>query len=157
MRVKKLIKSIMVTDDGKDASDRALEVASEIAGPCNAFITLLHVIEIIEDPNTMIFRNNTEIIEKAKMMNIRTTVEDTWSVRANEQIKKLSNRNIQSDSQCLRGSIAEKILEYANMKTIDIIVMGSSNRLKGVSKIKALGSVTRKVSELANCPVLIVH
>ncbi len=38
-----------------------------------------------------------------------------------------------------------------------MIVMGSSNRLSGISKIKALGSVTRKVSELANCPVLIVH
>jgi len=38
-----------------------------------------------------------------------------------------------------------------------MIVMGSSNRLKGISKIKALGSVARKVSELADCPVLIVH
>jgi nucleotide-binding universal stress UspA family protein len=38
-----------------------------------------------------------------------------------------------------------------------MIVMGSSNRLKGISKIKALGSVTRKVSELADWPVLIIH
>jgi nucleotide-binding universal stress UspA family protein len=32
-----------------------------------------------------------------------------------------------------------------------------SRRLKGVSRLKALGSVTRKVSEQADCPVLIVH
>jgi len=35
--------------------------------------------------------------------------------------------------------------------------MGSSNRIKGISKIKALGSVIRKISELVYCPVLIVH
>jgi nucleotide-binding universal stress UspA family protein len=33
----------------------------------------------------------------------------------------------------------------------------ASARLKGLSKIKALGSVTRKVSEMADCPVLIIH
>lgn len=42
-------------------------------------------------------------------------------------------------------------------KKVDMIVMGSSNRVQGLSKIKALGSVTRRVSELADCPVIIVH
>ncbi len=51
----------------------------------------------------------------------------------------------------------KKLLEYARNEKIDMIVMGSSNRLKGLSKIKALGSVTRKVSELADCPELIIH
>jgi nucleotide-binding universal stress UspA family protein len=39
---------------------------------------------------------------------------------------------------------------------VDLVVMGS-RRLKGASRIKALGSVARKVSEIAECPVLIVH
>lgn len=48
-------------------------------------------------------------------------------------------------------------MECAKAKKVDMIVMGSSNILQGLSKIKALNSVTRRVSELADCPVLIVH
>ncbi len=152
-----MIQKILVTDDGTEVSDRALKVASEIAGPCAAHITLLYIIEPIEDPNTMLFENDKELIEKAKMMKMGSTLENPWQRRAEETIKKLSKKNISSDSTCLTGDIAEKILEYADTKKVDMIVMGSSKRLKGISKIKALGSVTRKVSELANCPVLIIH
>lgn len=152
-----MIRKILVTDDGTEVSDRAFDTASDIAGPCNAQIILLHVIDSIEDPNTMIFKNNTELIEKAKMMNIRTTVDNIWPKRTQKQIKRLSKQNIASESICLTGIAAEKILECANSKKVDMIVMGSSSRLKGISKIKALGSITRKVSEMANCPVLIVH
>ena len=152
-----VIQNILVTDDGTDVSDKALEIACEIAGPCGACITSLHIIEHIEDPDTMIFGNNRELIEKAKLMNLRPSMENTWHKRAHKKINKLSEQNLQSDSKCLTGDIAEKVLEYAHPKKVDMIVMGSSNRLKGISKIKALGSVTRKVSELANCPVLIIH
>ncbi len=140
-----MIENIIVTDDGTDVSDKALEAACEIGGPCGACITLLHVIEHIEDPDTMIFGNNRELIEKAKLMNLRPSMKNTWHKRAQEKIKKLTEQNLQSDSKCLTGDIAEKILEYIHAKKVDMIVMGSSNRLNGISKIKALGSVTRKV------------
>ena len=42
------------------------------------------------------------------------------------------------------GYCGEKILEYAHVKKVDMIVMGSSNRLKGISKIKALGKCYSK-------------
>jgi nucleotide-binding universal stress UspA family protein len=152
-----MIQKILVTDDGTEVSNRALKVACEIAGPCAAHITLLHIIEPIEDPNTTIFENNKELIEKAKMMNLETTVENPWRKRDEEVTKKLGKQNIPCDCTCLTGDIAEKILEYADTKKVDMIVMGSSKRLKGISKIKALNSATRKVSELAKCPVLIIH
>jgi nucleotide-binding universal stress UspA family protein len=56
----------------------------------------------------------------------------------------------------VNGNIAEEILKVAKKKTIDLIVIGSQG-LHGISKIKSLGSVSRKVSELASCPVLIVR
>jgi nucleotide-binding universal stress UspA family protein len=152
-----VIKRILVTDDGTDVSYRALEVACEIAGPCKANVILLHVIELIENPDTMIFGNNIELIEKAKLMNLRKTIENKWPKMAQKKMSKLDEKAIVSESLCVTGKAAEKILECAKAKNVDMIVMGSSNRLKGISKIKALGSVTRKVSELANCPVLIVH
>ncbi len=152
-----MIKKILATDDGSEVSNRAIKVASEIAGPCGALITLLHIIEPIEDPDNMIFGNNKELIEKAKIMNLGTRIENPWNKRAEETIFKLGKQGIQSDSMCLTGDIAGKILEYAETNKVDMIVMGSRKRLKGMSKIKALSSATRKVSELARCPVLIIH
>ncbi|MGQ0771333.1 MAG: universal stress protein [Nitrososphaerota archaeon] len=54
------------------------------------------------------------------------------------------------------GNTAEEILRAAKKKAIDLIVIGSQG-LHGISRIKSLGSVSRKVSELAHCPVLIVR
>jgi nucleotide-binding universal stress UspA family protein len=54
------------------------------------------------------------------------------------------------------GHPSDKILEFAEKHHIDLIVMGSTG-LSGFSKLKALGSVARNVSERAKCPVMIMH
>ena len=56
----------------------------------------------------MIFGNNIELIEKAKLMILRPSVENPWHKRAEEIVKKLGKQNLQSDSICLTGDIAEK-------------------------------------------------
>jgi nucleotide-binding universal stress UspA family protein len=38
-----VIENIIVTDDGTEVSDKALEIACEIAGPCDALIVLYHI------------------------------------------------------------------------------------------------------------------
>jgi nucleotide-binding universal stress UspA family protein len=50
----------------------------------------------------------------------------------------------------------EKIIEFAKNEQVDLILIGSVG-LSELSKVKALGSVSRSVSEWAICPVLIVH
>ena len=47
-------------------------------------------------------------------------------------------------------------MEVAEEEAADLIVMGSIG-LTGLSKLRALGSASRAVSERARCPVLIVH
>lgn len=54
------------------------------------------------------------------------------------------------------GDPAAQILETARNEKTDLIVMGSKG-LKGMSKLKVLGSVARKVTELSRCPVLIAR
>ena len=54
------------------------------------------------------------------------------------------------------GNIAEQILKFAKQKEISLIIIGSQG-LHGFGKLKTLGSTSRKVSELANCPVLIIR
>jgi nucleotide-binding universal stress UspA family protein len=52
--------------------------------------------------------------------------------------------------------ISEQIVKFASEKKIDLIIIGSQ-RLSEISEIKALGSVSRKVSENVDCPIMIIH
>ena len=59
--------------------------------------------------------------------------------------------------QVVIGNPAQIIIDVANNKQkVDLIIMGSTG-LKGISKVRALGSVSRHVCENANCPVMLVH
>ncbi|MEX0764362.1 MAG: universal stress protein, partial [Nitrosopumilaceae archaeon] len=56
----------------------------------------------------------------------------------------------------IAGNTVDAILKFARGRKINLIVMGSQG-LHGIGRLKALGSVSRKISELASCPVMIVH
>jgi nucleotide-binding universal stress UspA family protein len=153
-----MISNIIVTDDATESSEKAIEKAIELTKQLKAHLTLLHVIDNIEVPASLILGNDRVLIERARR-SIGQALEKGWNKRAKDTIVKLKDERgvTEIDSKCLTGNAAEKILEFADANKTDIIVMGASRRLKGISKIKALGSVTRRVSEMANCPVLVVH
>jgi nucleotide-binding universal stress UspA family protein len=53
-------------------------------------------------------------------------------------------------------SIADTIIDFANKENPDLIVLGNVG-LGGISKVKALGSVSRAIVERSTWPILIVH
>ncbi|HEX5186967.1 MAG TPA: universal stress protein [Nitrososphaeraceae archaeon] len=73
-----------------------------------------------------------------------------------DKIKKIQSSGFILQSKVLNGDPAEEILKFSESEKIKLIVMGNVG-LKGISKIKTLGSVSRNVLENAKCPVLIVH
>jgi nucleotide-binding universal stress UspA family protein len=59
--------------------------------------------------------------------------------------------------QVIIGNPTEVIIHVANnTQKVDLIIMGRTG-LKGISKVRVLGSVSRYVCENANCPVMLVH
>ena len=59
--------------------------------------------------------------------------------------------------QVVIGNPAQVIIDVANNKQkVDLIIMGSTG-LRGISKVRALGSVSRHVFENDNSPVIIFH
>ncbi len=72
----------------------------------------------------------------------------------------LEKENIKFNIAVLRDeqqqSVSEQILKFASDNKIELIIVGSQ-RLSKISRIKALGSVSRKISENADCPVMIIH
>jgi nucleotide-binding universal stress UspA family protein len=53
-------------------------------------------------------------------------------------------------------SISDTIIEFAIKEKTDLIVLGNVG-LSGLSKLKALGSVSRDIVEKSVCPVLVVR
>jgi nucleotide-binding universal stress UspA family protein len=150
------IKKILVPHDGNQMSDKALMYATELAKALDAELTILYVIEEIEVPPTLLLGNDRILIAKARM-SIAKQLEEKWNNFARGKLKLLSSEKVRANSVVKIGHAGEEILQFAKDNKIDLIVMGSK-RLEGISKaVMALGSVTRKVSELTSVPVLIVH
>jgi len=66
------------------------------------------------------------------------------------------SRGVDATYDIISGKPVEMILKFARGRKVDLIVIGSQG-LHGINKLKVLGSVSRKVSELAPCAVMIVH
>ena len=150
------IKRVLVPHDGNQMSDKAVLYASKLAKVLNAEIILLYVIEEIEVPATLLLGNDRILIERARR-SIQRELEQNWNRFVQEKVKSLSAEKIGVSTDIRTGDAAEQIVKFAKGNQVDLIVMGS-RRLEGVSKIVvALGSVARKVSERAFCPVMLVH
>jgi nucleotide-binding universal stress UspA family protein len=54
------------------------------------------------------------------------------------------------------GNIADKLIEFIEKEDIDFVIMGL-NPLKGISKIVALGSVSRRLAESIDCPIMLIR
>lgn len=142
-------------------SARAVDNTKEFAKALNAEILLLHIVEDVPIPSSLVLGNERIWIAQTRRTVSRKLV-DGWIKMADEKIvKQLMNENIKVTSKVLIGntssSTSDQILKFAKDNQINMIIMGSKRLEKGVSKIKALGSVSRSVSERASCPVLIVH
>jgi nucleotide-binding universal stress UspA family protein len=63
--------------------------------------------------------------------------------------------NVSLQSEVLIGDPSNEILQFANDEKVDLIIIGTTG-LSGIKKF-VFGSVARKVSEKAKCPVMLVR
>lgn len=154
---------ILVPYDGSKFSDKALETAIGIAKMSgqNTELILLHVTPYIPIPLT--FERPVYYAKTGKSIpltqyieELTKEMEENASTMMDEVKKKYTDKEIKIENVLLHGYPPEKIIEFANEQRVDLIVIGSVG-LSGFSRVKALGSVSRNVSERASCPVLIVH
>ena len=152
-----MVTKILLPHDGTEMSNKALARAIEFKA-FNSEVVLLHVIEDIPVPPMLVLGNDRVLISRAKR-SIAVELKKGWDKTSEEKIiASLVPKDLKPRvrSEAVVGSPAEQIIKFARANKIDMIIVGS-RRLESVSKIKALGSVARKVSEAAECPVLIVH
>jgi nucleotide-binding universal stress UspA family protein len=129
-------------------------------------IILLHVIPEIPVPPSFIGSPLRRLSEKTgERITIREYLKEVYQEMKASAIKMLDQKtreyminieNLKVQPKVTIGLPADKIMEMATEENVDLIVIGTTG-LKGVSKIKALGSVARNVSERAKRPVMLVR
>jgi nucleotide-binding universal stress UspA family protein len=149
-----MIEHVFVPVDGSDAADRAVDLASEIAGRLGAKLTLLHV---LRDPGTL--RVPEEFRELSRDEHIEVTERDLARSAANEIVAKARQRAHDQGAKDIEtaveiGDPGNTVVEYAARQGVDLIVIGSRGR--GDVRGLLFGSVSHKVTHLAECPCLIV-
>jgi nucleotide-binding universal stress UspA family protein len=161
---------ILVPYDGSKQSDKALKKAIELTelidkGGTRIEMYMLHVVAEIYVPPTLFDR---DVNIKSKITGERLTSEQylkefyhemkskAMKMLETKKSKELESANVMIRNYVTHGYPSDKILEFANKHQVNLIVIGSVG-LTGFSKIKALGSVARSISERANCPVMLVR
>jgi len=155
-------KKILVPHDGSKPSDNAVDSAIELAKMSkDSHIILLHVISEMQIP--LVFERPIRSHKTGET----TTTTEYW-LELYEEIKssalkmlekwklKCETAGISAETRSVVGYPSDVIMKHAEKDNVDIVVMGTTG-LRGISKIRALGSVARRVSEEAKRPVLLIH
>jgi nucleotide-binding universal stress UspA family protein len=140
------IKTILVAVDGSEYSDKAVQYGSEIGPPLGAEVLLLYVVPMLVSATPY-----HDTVSDQPFLALQKVGEDILT-----RSKKLAEENgCEVTDLISHGDPASRIIEIAEEREVDIIIMGS----RGVSGIKRLfvGSVSDKVMKDAPCPVLVVR
>lgn len=151
------ISRILVPHDGTEISDKALSKAEEFAEAFKSEIIILHIVDdrFVPPSATLAFISDQATLEDAKVRLIKILKKGA-ELMLKDKMTKIKEKGINVRFLLAVGSPAEEIVSVAKQEKVDLIIMGS-RQLKKIEKLRALGSVTRRVSEIADCPVMIVH
>jgi nucleotide-binding universal stress UspA family protein len=138
-------RSILVAVDGSQHAQEALERAIALACGCDAWLTLLHVIEPPHPPP----------LGPQYVAPLLTAESDEEAEALLEGAAAQVPEGIRVHTIVRRGHAAEEILRRAGAAGHDLVVMGSRGR--GPLRSLLLGSVSRAVLHRCDVPVVVVH
>lgn len=150
-------KTILVPYDGSDPANRALDKAIELAKALGSQIVLVYVVEEMHLPlSKYSLKLPSNKIAKENLERLYREMEKDGLEALEEKKKACASAQVPAKTAVLRGNTVEQILSIAKKEEADLVIVGSSG-FSGISKLKVLGSVSRKLSEQSRCPVMIVH
>lgn len=145
-------KNIIVPFDNSKFARNALETAKTLAKSFDSTLHIVTVVEISSVASPGLIRSS----DRKALEQVRTSVIQSARKTVKQKEEECLAEKIKAKSSVLEGLAANEILKSIKENHINLVVIGSKG-LSGLSRLKALGSVSRKISEVADCPVLIVH
>ena len=164
-----MYESILFPTDGSEAADTALDHAVDHARQYDATLHVLFVAQDDLGPSGLIHEARTDV-EQSDMVGEHDETQS--SGMTNEDTERMGiiaehgeavvsevadavDDHVPVETAVLTGAPYERILDYADEASADLLVMGTHGRT-GVDRY-LLGSVTEKVVRTADIPVLTVR
>jgi nucleotide-binding universal stress UspA family protein len=149
---------ILVPFDSTELSIKALDRACEVARNTNSELILLYVVDttclcpigIREHIRDM---NEFEVAKNRYVDELKNAAEQMIQ----EKWKEINQKGVKVSSIVKTGDPADEILDFARNEMVHAIIMGSSGSLKRLHERKGIGSISRWISEIANCPVILMR
>jgi len=154
--MEKKLSKILVAIDGSHASFDAADYAIMLAKQHNSQLILLHVLHPVEYYSSLQFfevqqpQDSTVLIEQAKQESNKWFDDIKKKIRENTLEKPIKIET----TIIVSTTTVESILDYAEDKDVDLIVVGT----RGRSRIKKLllGSTASGIVTYSHCPVTVV-
>lgn len=149
---------ILVPFDSSELAIKALDRACELAKNTNSKIIVLYVVN-----TTCLCPGSIRdyIKDIAEFENAKNHYVGALECGAEQMIKEklmqLDQKGIDARSLVRAGDPADVIINVARNEMVHAIIMGSSGSLKKLHERKGVGSVSRWISEIANCPVILMR
>ena len=140
---------LLVAIDGSKYSERIVESSCDFAKRLSDGIILLYVSKYPDLIEEYIEYGGREPVPNAERY---TKIAEAVTLKYGERVK---NKGIRCEIVLETGNPAEKIIQIANEKNVDMIIVGLKG-LHGLDRIRSLGSISRRVIENSLCPVLVV-
>ena len=152
-------RKVLVPDDGKEISNKALSYAIYISNLSGAEIVILRIIGDVDklgDTSVKVSQDSSTTMKKNNEKDLRRNVEGELVDAMEEKIRKCTQAGSKNkiSYQIKTGSTQEEIIKECEQTKYDLIVMATS-RLD--SWMRSLFSETRKTISNISIPVLIVQ
>jgi nucleotide-binding universal stress UspA family protein len=152
---------VLVAIDGSTSSMRAIDYAISIAMKNNSQLIILYVIDfykyshlsssIILAPT---FGSEKYLEEKSEAEKLMNKIKENFELKIRDNAK---SEPTELKTEIVEGakSVATTIMEYAESKDVDLIIVGNRGRT-GFKKL-LLGSVSSNIIKNAQCAVLVIR
>ena len=137
---------ILLPTDGSDGTEQALSHAVEIATGRDATIHALSVID----------RRLYLAADETRKSELKSSLRDDARAAVDRVADGAADAGVDCTTAVRDGVPARVILEYAAERPVDLVVMGTHGR-SGRDKLANLGSVTERVVENVDAPILVVR
>lgn len=150
---------ILVAIDGSIPSMHAVDYAISIAIKNNSQLFVLYVIDAYKYPHlpssiilAPTFGTEKYLEERSEAEKLMDKIKEKFKLKINDYTK-----SEELETKIIEGakSAATTIMEFAETKNVDLIIIGSKGRT-GFKKL-LLGGVSSSIIKNAHCPVLVIR